>query len=85
MPAQTLSHIAVTADPTAAWRSSVGAALSATNPTFAARSLAEKTNACRTQLTFEAAMDVPSAGEQIARTPEQWWRHLMQQYSRAVR
>jgi len=68
MPEQTLSYIAVTADPTASWRSSEGASLSATDPTLAARTLTAKTIACRTQLSLEASMDVPDAGEMIGRT-----------------
>lgn len=67
MPTQAVSFIHVTADATASWRSSEGASLSATDPSFAARTLTAKTIAVRTQISLEAVQDVPDAGQQIAR------------------
>jgi HK97 family phage major capsid protein len=67
MPEATLSYMHQTADPTFSWRSSEGASLSATDPTFALRQLSAKTIAVRTQVSLEASMDVANIGEQITR------------------
>jgi HK97 family phage major capsid protein len=66
MPTQSMSFIHQTSDPTASWRSSEGAALSATDPSFAARQLTAITLAVRSQLTLEASQDISDAGRQIA-------------------
>lgn len=66
MPTQSMSYIHVTNDPTVSWRSTEGASLTASDPTFAARTLTAITAACRTQLSLEASQDVPDAGRQIA-------------------
>lgn len=67
MPTQQFAYIHQTSDPTAAWRSSEGASLSATDPGFAARVLTAKTLAVRTQLSLEASQDIADAGSQLAR------------------
>ena len=67
MPTQVMAYIHQTSDPTASWRSSEGASLTATDPGFAARTLTSRTIAVRTQISLEASQDVPDAGEQIAR------------------
>lgn len=67
MPAQTVQYAHQTADPTFSWRSSEGASLSATDPTFVSRTLTAKTVAVRTQVSLEASQDIPSFGEQISR------------------
>ncbi|WP_405243816.1 phage major capsid protein [Lentisalinibacter salinarum] len=66
MPTQSLSYIHTTSDPTASWRSSEGASLSATDPGFAARTLTARTLAVRTQISLEGIQDVPQAGSQMA-------------------
>jgi HK97 family phage major capsid protein len=67
MPTQQFAYIHQTSDPTATWRSSEGASLSATDPGFAARVLTAKTLAVRTQLSLEASQDIADAGSQLAR------------------
>ncbi len=67
MNEQTLTYSHQTADPTFAWRSSEGASLSATDPTFALRTLTAKTIAVRTQISLEASQDIPDIGAQITR------------------
>jgi HK97 family phage major capsid protein len=67
MNAKTLQYAHQTADPTFSWRSTEGAALSATDPTFASRTLTAKTVAVRTQVSLEASQDIPGFGEQITR------------------
>jgi HK97 family phage major capsid protein len=67
MPTQQLAYIHQTSDPTATWRASEGAGLSATDPGFAARVLTAKTLAVRTQLSLEASQDIADAGNQLAR------------------
>lgn len=67
MTEQTLTYSHQTADPTFAFRSSEGASLSATDPTFALRVLTAKTIAVRTQLSLEASQDIPDIGRQLAR------------------
>lgn len=64
---KTLTYSHQTADPTFSWQSSEGASLSATDPTFAARTLTAKTIAVRTQVSLEASMDIPDFGRQIVR------------------
>ena len=66
MPDRTLTYSHQTADPTFAWRSTEGAALSASDPTFAARVLTAKTVAVRTQVSLEASQDIPGFGTQIS-------------------
>jgi HK97 family phage major capsid protein len=66
MNEQTLTWSHQTADPTFSWRSSEGASLSATDPTFASRTLTAKTIAVRTAVSLEATQDVPNFGEQIS-------------------
>lgn len=65
MPAQTLTYSHQTGDPTFSWRSSEGSSLTASDPTFATRQLSAKTLAVRTQVSLEAAQDIPNFGEQI--------------------
>lgn len=67
MNEQTLTYSHQTGDPTFSWRSSEGSSLTASDPTFASRVLTAKTIAVRTQVSLEAAMDIPSIGEQITR------------------
>lgn len=67
MNAQTLQYAHQTADPTFSWRSTEGASLSATDPTFASRTLTAKTVAVRTQVSLEATQDIPDFGAQISK------------------
>lgn len=67
MPEKTLTYAHQTADPTAVWRTTEGEALSAGDPTFAARVLTAKTVAVRTQVSLEASQDIPNFGQQITR------------------
>lgn len=67
MPEKTLTYAHQTGDPTASWQSSEGASLSASDPTFETRVLTAKTLAVRTQVSLEAAQDIPDFGEQISR------------------
>ena len=67
MPEGTLTYSHQTADPTAVWRSTEGASLSASDPTFASRVLTAKTLAVRTQVSLEASQDIPGFGDQITR------------------
>lgn len=65
MNQQTLTYSHQTGDPTFSWRSTEGASLSPSDPTFAGRSLVAKTVAVRTQVSLEATQDIPNFGEQI--------------------
>ncbi len=65
MNAQTVTYAHQTADPTFSWRSTEGASLSASDPTFASRTLTAKTVAVRTQVSLEATQDIPDFGAQI--------------------
>ena len=67
MPTQVMDFLHVTGDPTITWRTTEGGALSASDPTFAARTLTARTVAVRTQLSLEASQDIADAGRQIAR------------------
>jgi len=67
MPEKTLTYAHQTADPTAVWRGTEGASLSAADPAFAARVLTAKTLAIRTQVSLEASQDIPDFGAQIAK------------------
>ena len=67
METQTVNYAHQTADPTFSWRATEGAALSATDPTFVARSLTAVTVAVRTQVSLEASQDIPDFGAQITR------------------
>ena len=67
MQTQTVNFAHQTADPTFSWRSTEGAALSATDPTFVSRSLSAKTVAVRTQVSLEATQDIPDFGAQITK------------------
>ncbi|WP_373054602.1 phage major capsid protein [Thioalkalivibrio sp.] len=66
MMEQTLTYSHQTGDPTFSWRSTEGASLSATDPTFASRVLTARTVAVRTQVSLEATQDIPNFGEQIS-------------------
>jgi HK97 family phage major capsid protein len=66
MDAKTVNYSAVTADPTAAWKSE-GSSLSATAPTFAARDLTAELLAVRCQASVECAQDSPDFGQQLSR------------------
>lgn len=64
---KSVTWAALTADPTAAWHVEGASDVSATDPTFAARTLTAKTLAVRTQISMEVAQDSPDFGRQLAR------------------
>jgi len=55
---------AVTADPSVTWHAEAGS-VTASNPTFAARTLTAKTAVIRSQATLELASDSPDFGNQL--------------------
>jgi HK97 family phage major capsid protein len=65
MTAKTQVHSAVTADPTAGWHTEAGS-ISASNPTFAARTLTAQTLVTRCQSSIELSQDSPDFGTQLA-------------------
>ena len=64
MDAKTQVHSAVTADPGVTWHQE-GGSISASNPTFAARTLTAKTLVARCQASLELAQDSPDFGSQL--------------------
>ena len=66
MAGATLNMAALTADPTAGWHAEGTADISASDPTFAARTLTARTIAARCTVTLEVAQDSPQFGEQLA-------------------
>lgn len=66
MDAKSKTWAAVTADPSATWHAEAGA-ISASNPTFASRTLTANTVVIRSQGTMELAQDCPDFGAQLSR------------------
>lgn len=65
MPNKTHTGAALTADPTASWHTEA-ADITATDPTFAARTLTAQTVAVRCTASVEATQDSPNFGDQLA-------------------
>lgn len=66
MEAKTLNASAIASDPAATWHSEAGA-ISADDPTFAARTLTAQTLVTRCQASVEVSQDSPDFGAQLAR------------------
>ena len=66
MSGATLNMAALTADPTAGWHAEATSDISATDPTFAARTLTARTLAARCTVSVEVAQDSPQFGDQLA-------------------
>lgn len=64
MAAKVMSMAALTGDPTVSWHSEAGS-ISASDPTFAARSLTAQTLVARVQISVELAQDSPGFGQQL--------------------
>jgi len=66
MASKSITAAALTGDPTAAWHTEGTGDISATDPTFAARTLTAQTVAARCTASVEATQDSPNFGEQLA-------------------
>jgi HK97 family phage major capsid protein len=66
MVGKTQTHAALTADPTATWHSENAADITASDPTFAARTLNAQTIVSRCTASIEVTQDSPNFGEQLA-------------------